>query len=527
MKILLVYPPVTLHRNDANPSSKSALIGLGYIAAMLEKNKYDVKILDCIPNSDYRITINKDYKRSGLSDIDIKKQIIDFDPEIVGVSCMYTSYLHDAHNIAHLSKECDKNIFVVFGGSHASTFPNEVMKDNNVDCVVIGEGDYTMPEIADRIDKNQTLSGINGIFHRSNKKIIKENPRDFIINLDELPFPAWHLLDKDILMNESVKSPFPIRPPAGPMITSRGCPGDCYFCSVKKMFGRRWRKRSPNNIVDEIEFLQKEGFREIHFIDDNFSANASRVNKICDEILRRRINIKWTTPTGIAYWTLNEKLLKKMKKSGCYRLTFGIESGDEYTRKVIKKTYSLNKAKEVISYSNKIGLWTAATFILGFPHENKDQIERTINVSKWLGLDFAVFYLLNPQPGTEVYDIFKEQNLFNLDKYLDPNIPDEGKLGSMYGSGVATNNFQREELQGFLSTAYSSFLKYRASRIIKNPFQIIRKVHSTEDFIYLLSMGKVMFGMLNRLISVGKFNNEMVRGTNKSDRYKDAFYSKE
>jgi magnesium-protoporphyrin IX monomethyl ester (oxidative) cyclase len=484
------------------------MLGLGYLAAFLKKEGYEVRILDCIPDSDYKVKIGHNFIRYGFSDELILRRIAEYNPDVVGVTCTYTSYLKDAHNVAKLCKHFKKTMPVIFGGAHTSTFPKEVLKDENVDCVVIGEGELTLLEIVKRIERKEDLTGIPGTAYRVNGKVNLEKLRELIKNLDELPFPAWHLLDKEAIMKEVSKSPYIMRKPNGSMITSRGCPMNCYFCSVRKTWGRTWRGRSPKNVVDEMEFLKSIGFREIHFIDDNCSISRKRLEEICKEIIRRKLDVKWTTPTGIAIWTLDEKLLDIMKRSGCYRLTFGIESGDEKTRKIIRKAGSLSHAKRVITYANKIGMWTAATFIIGFPHETRKEIEKTISVAKWLNLDLAIFYLLIPQPGADVYEIFKQQGLLNLDQYLDPNNPDENaQLGRIYCSGVATKNFTKLELQELLNYAYKSFYRHKFLSLIKNPSQIIRKIHSFEDLKYLSTLTMTVLTMLVNFLTQRQFSN--------------------
>lgn len=404
MKVLLIYPPLTLHKLDVSSPAKGTLIGLGYIAAVLQKKGHEVRILDCLVSSYDKHDVDENFIRSGLSDKQITENIKAFNPDVVGVSSMFTSYFKNAHNIARLAKDFNKDILVVFGGAHSSTFPQSIMKDNNVDVVVIGEGENTVCELLDRYKEKKIFSGIKGIMHRLDGKIVHEAPRDFIQNLDEIPFPAWELLEKDleVVKKESRKNKFCMRQPVGYILTSRGCPNDCYFCSVKLIWARKWRARTAQNIVDEIEFLKnKYGYREFHFVDDNSSVSKIRMHEICDELTKRKLNVKLATPTGIAIGTLDKEILTKMKKAGFYRLCFGIESGDPDSQQIIKKRVNLNKAKDVIKQANRLGFWTSATFIMGFPHDTIKQIKATIDFAKNSNMDFAIFYLLTPQPGTE------------------------------------------------------------------------------------------------------------------------------
>jgi magnesium-protoporphyrin IX monomethyl ester (oxidative) cyclase len=509
MKILLIYPPITLHKLDASQPVKSVVIGLAYIGGVLQKASYKVRILDCLVSSQYFQQIDSNFRRYGLSDTEILEEIESFEPDVVGISCMFTSYFKDAHNIARLVKDYNKNILVIFGGAHASTFPEAVMKDNNVDITIIGEGEITICEVLDCYSNKKSFDGVKGIMHRLNGKVKKEEPRDFINNLDDIPFPAWELLENDLetINNENKKNKFLMRKPLGFILTSRGCPRECYFCSVKLIWSRRWRMRSAKNVVNEIEFLKnKYGYREFHFVDDNCSVSKQRMRQICNELMRRKLNVKLATPTGIAINTLDKEILSKMKRVGFYRLCFGIESGDASTQKIIKKMVILEEAKKVIAYANKLGFWTSATFIIGFPHETMKEIEASINFAQKSNLDFAIFYLLIPQPATEVYKIFKEQGLIDLDKYIDPNSCDWYKISITYSNGFKTSLFSNEDLQGILSMAYKKFLKYKLFSL-RTYINVIRKIRSIEDLKYTFQLISIPIGMfLNMIYGKGLSN---------------------
>ncbi|MBM3255628.1 MAG: radical SAM protein, partial [Candidatus Omnitrophica bacterium] len=485
--------------------------------AVLQKKGHEVRILDCLIRSSDRRPIDQNFVRSGLSDSEIFKQVTLFKPDMVGISCMFTSYFKNAHDIARIIKGYDKDILVVFGGAHASTFPELVMKDENVDAVVVGEGEVTICEMLERHSLKKDFSGVKGLLHRASGVVKREEPREFIQNLDELPFPAWGLLEKDleIIKQESRKSKFLMRQPLGRILTSRGCPNDCYFCSVKLVWARMWRGRSAKNIVDEIEFLKnKHGYREFHFVDDNSSVSKKRMHEICDELLSRKLNIKLATPTGIAVGTLDREILAKMKRAGFYRLCFGIESGDPQTQKIIKKRLDLDKARSVIAEANKLGFWTSGTFIIGFPHETMKEIRNTIDFAKTSNMDFVVIYLLTPQPGTEVYNIFKQQGLINLDVYMDPHSEDWYKISITYCNGFKSTNFSNKELQNILSGAYKEFIIYKLFSL-QTYINIIRKIHSLEDLRYMFGLMTIPMRMLFKIILGKSLSNISLISKNK------------
>ncbi|MBU1122656.1 MAG: radical SAM protein [Candidatus Omnitrophica bacterium] len=427
---------------------------------------------------------------------------------------MFTPYFKDAHNIAKIVKEHNKNTLVVFGGAHASTFTDKVMADSNVDVVVVGEGEVTIREVLKRYKEKRYFEGVKGIVHRVNGIIKKETSQEPIQNLDEISFPAWDLLERDmeVVRQEQIKNKFLMRKPVGAILTSRGCPKECYFCSVKLMWGRKWRMRSARNVVDEIEFLKKKyGYREFHFVDDNSSVSKARMHEICDELLKRKLNVKVATPTGIAIETLDKEILSKMKKAGFYRLCFGIESGSPDSQKIIKKRVDLDRAKKVIAQANALGFWTAATFIVGFPHDTKKEIEATIAFIKTANLDFIICYLLVPQIGTEVYNILKQQGLIDLDKYVDVYSADWHKISLMYNHGFKTLAFSNEDLQNMLSQIYKAYLFYKIFSL-RTYINLLRKIKSFEDFVYMAKLLSLPAKMVTKMVFGDKLSNTTMQG---------------
>jgi len=481
MKVLLLHSFLTVSQDD--PTGISPVLGLAYIASHLEKNGVEVKIIDAAAEGiNNKIQIGNKI-RFGLSEEEIKKRIKGFSPDIIGITCISTPHSSDAHEAARIVKEVDPHILVVMGGAHPSSNPWDVLKDKHVDIVVRGEGEITFLEIIKKFEKGEKLDNILGTFIRKDNKIIENLPRPYIKNIDSLDFPARDLLPMEAYFEEDRKnSQYEMRDRVTSMITSRGCPGNCIYCSVKVIWGRLWRGRSPKNVVDEIESLIKNyKVNGISFLDDSISVDASRLEKICDEIIKRKLDIKWTTPNGIAIWLLDKKIIDKMKKSGCYRLTFGLESGNkEILNNFIGKYYDYQKARELISYCSKIGLWTIGTFIIGFPYETKNQIEDTINYAISTDLDFAVFYIANPRKGTAMYEIYKKEGL----------LPKEGDTSII--RGTKTKNFSHEELISLQSEAFNRFLKSRLKKIWK----IFSKIKSPEDLLYTLKLGKNYFNIL-------------------------------
>ena len=481
MKILLINPPLTGSIGSGILSVKTPL-GLAYIASYLEKYGYNPEILDCMAYYEEIKKVGDEY-RVGLNEKAICKKIKEVKPELVGLSCSYTSYEKDSFDIADLVKKIDKRIVVVAGGAHSSANPHQILKNKNIDMVVIGEGEETFLDIVRNLKNKAKLRNIKGTAVMNAKRIRINKLRKFIENLDEIPFPARHLLPMERYLKHPENSISSMRKPTTEIISSRGCPFNCIFCSIKTVWGNKWRGRSAKNVVDEIEFMYKKyGVREFRFFDDNLTWDKKRIIEICNEIIKRKLDIKWDTPNGVAISTLDYEVLKKMKQSGYYRIVMGIESGSLDTLKFIRKPHKLEKAEEIIKICNKLGIWTWSTFVIGFPYEKKEDIEKTINFAKKSGLNFATFYIAQPYAGTEMYEIYKKENL------LESGI---NKHSSVIDTQYNTLNFKAEELRKLHKKAYNDFIKHKIISYL-NPItfykEFLNRIKTLEDLFFVARM---------------------------------------
>jgi len=297
MRILLFYPPMTIRGDDPTTPGIVAPLGLANIAAYVEREGYDVVICDALAEGSNILKRGKNYLRVGLSEEAVAEKIDCYKPDIVGISAMFTAFAPDAHDLAKIVKEVSPKTLVVFGGAHASVLPQGVLADKNVDLVVVGEGEETFLEVIRRFKKKKSLDNILGIaVRKKNGKIFINSPRPFIKDLDSLPFPARHLLPMDLYLRspeEIEEASYVMRFPFADIVSSRGCPNNCIYCAVPKIWGRTWRPFSAERVLSEMEFLVKRyGVREIHFLDDNISVSKMRLEKICDVIIKRKLDIK-------------------------------------------------------------------------------------------------------------------------------------------------------------------------------------------------------------------------------------------
>ncbi|MFH1249397.1 MAG: radical SAM protein [archaeon] len=431
-------------------------LGITYIAATLRKNNIEVKILDSA-------ALNLEY-------IQIKNYVESFNPDVVGITAS-TNTIELAYDISKTIKKPE--ITIVVGGPHTSILPEQTLKEcPQIDIAVRGEGEYALLEIA----QNKKLDKIKGIVYRKGKKIIRNKDRKLIENLDELPFPARDLLPLNKYESVGIR-----RYPFATMITSRGCPYSCNFCVNYTVLGKRFRYRSVENIISEIdELVNKYGIKEIDIIDDNFTVLPERAEKICDELIKRKYNLIWKMGNGIRADRVNETLLKKMKQAGCYLVAFGIESGNEEVLKRINKGETLNQIKDAIKWAKKYHLETEGFFILGNLGDNKKTMQDTINFAKELDLDIAQFQVFIPIPGSSYERIIKKEGKIFAKSWQDYNA--FGK--PIFEHGELTPKLMQE----MQKKAYSQYY-FRPKMIIRK----ILEIRSPKQFI---AYAKAAMGLL-------------------------------
>jgi radical SAM superfamily enzyme YgiQ (UPF0313 family) len=383
MKIALVRPNYYTHL--ITPP-----LGLGYLAAYLKQAGFSAEIIDGL--------------NRGLGAAEITRLCAGAD--LVGINC-YSAYYPQVIQLGRALKQAGK--VVVIGGPHPTFLPEETLRETGADYIVLGEGEETLKELACALDNRLPIEKIPGLFSSGSGSA----KRDFITDLDCLPFPDWQQIDPRVY-KKAPHSGVVRRFPVAPITSSRGCPYSCSFCASPQFWQRKIRFRSARNVVDEIEFLAKRfRVREIHFEDDNLTLKREHVANICEEILRRGIKVSWATPNGIRADTLDVELMNLMKRSGCYQLAFGIESADEGILKHAGKEAGLEAMERAIRIARKAGIMTQGFFIFGLPGETPQTIRSTIKYARDSLLDKAQFLLLDIFPGSRLWDELAGQ--FNPD----------------------------------------------------------------------------------------------------------------
>jgi radical SAM superfamily enzyme YgiQ (UPF0313 family) len=361
-------------------------LGIMYIASVLKNNGHEVKIVD-----------TRLYKKMP----DFKKIINDFEPQIAGLSAL-TIESEKMHQIAREIKKVNNKIKIIAGGPHPTSYPEDTLKNDAIDFVVSGEGERTIIDLISSL--NNGYHNIPGICYR-NGTIRKTGEREPINNLDELPFPAWDLVDINKYSRRLSMSMVGFRRYMG-IFTSRACPYRCIYCH--KMFGKRFRARSPENVISEIEMLvHNYGINDFEIYDDIFNFNRARTEKIMDLLIEKKLNVHLSFPNGLRTDLLDFALLEKMKKAGVYYISIAVETASERLQKHIKKNLNLKKVNEMINHCAELGIFTRGFFMLGFPTETEEELRKTIKFAIKSKLHTAYFFIVTPFKGTEMGDSIK------------------------------------------------------------------------------------------------------------------------
>lgn len=363
-------------------------LGLGYLASCLKQAGHEVKILDAL--------------RDRLSAEDVVKAVQADQPDLVGMTVL-TLFYQEARSLVKLLKQtCSCKVAI--GGHHVTALPEASLTETTADFAVIGEGEQTIVQLVSELEGSARFEDVKGLAYRRNGSVVRNAPRPFIDNLDDIPFPQWDLIGLDRyppISHGTIHHQFP----NAPIITTRGCPYRCTFCAARRTAGTKLRKRSAGNVVDEMEMLYRDfGIKEFHFEDDNFAFEKQHAYRVCEELLRRDIRVEWSCPNGVRVDTLDDELLAIMKRSGCYMLALGVESASQHILDRVGKKLNIDAVPETVRRMRTHGILSMGFFILGLPGETKITARETIEFAKKTDFDFVKFMHLVPLPGTEIFD---------------------------------------------------------------------------------------------------------------------------
>lgn len=390
-RICLIQPCISRVEACSSPvgdilEGEHVPLGIYYIASYLRENGYETKVIDALALR--------------LTEAEIFNEIDDFSTSFIGISATTVAFPY-AVALARAAKKRFPLLVTIIGGRHVTSDFSHAMSFGNFDFGVVGEGEITTRELLDALIAGKPVSDVKGVVYRNPAGTpVFTGQREYIEDLDILPFPAF-----DLISDISIYKPPPFMRkvlPSLSMISSRGCPGKCTFCACS--LGKKYRKRSAQNIVKEIKHLvQTYHIREIDFLDDNFLLDKERIYQVFDILRAEGVFIYWSCLARIN--SVDYAFLKYLRDNGCWTIAFGIESGDEKILKMIQKGLSLDKASRVIGWCRELGIVTRGFFIIGHPLETVESIDRTINYALSIPLDIIMTSINTPFPGTQQYNI--------------------------------------------------------------------------------------------------------------------------
>lgn len=429
-KILLINPRISdevRYGKFKGVGSYLPPYGLLSIAAVLEQHRHIVKVLDA------------DFK-NGPTLNDLKRAITDFDPHIIGM----TAYSIGRDQVIQTARQIKSfsSALLVVGGPHVICLPEDLAECDAIDLLAFCEGEYAMLDIAQHCLGKKALSQIDGILYRENGRSVKNQSRDYIRDLDTLPYPAFHLLD-----NLHDYKPTPLlykKSPVSTLIFGRGCPYNCIFCG--SIWGKKVRLNSAPYALGLIKKMVRDfGIREIMFYEDSFCVDKGRVSELCDLLIQEDLDIRWTCSANVR--TLDKPLIAKMKDAGCWLISIGIESGNDEVLKFIRKPVRLGEVRKVCQWADEVKIKIRGFFMLGHPIDTKETIRETIDFAKSLPLFTINFCILMLTPGSKVREMADDYGETNYDYGLATGHP--GETLSFVPKGLTSEYLKKMQKRGY------------------------------------------------------------------------------
>ena len=476
MRVSLINPPRIQPKVWGKPNVVPP-IGLAYVAALLEKD-HEVCIIDAPTEGWMNLQENTGTTyRVGLSNRQIARRVKQWSADIVVIEIPFSGWAKAAFEVASAVKEVDEDIVTVLVGLHPSARPENCLENSDIDFVVIGEPEKTVFELVDELNKEAgNFKEIKGIGFLKDGVPVFTSSKPAIEDLDSLPFPARHLLPMEQYFAIVKKNPLrgEIRKPWTLLITSRGCPYNCVFCTHHVVWGKKWRGRSPENVLAELEqVITTYGVQQVDFLDDNMTLDRKRMEQICDLIIDRGLRFEWFTPNGVRADTLDEKLLRKMKRSGCKKIRLAPESGvQRVVNEIIGKNLDLKSVERAVALCKKVGIRVGCFFVIGLIGETKEDIQETINFAyklRHLGAESFIFSIATPVYGTRLHKQAKQRG-FLRECFSDEALAAVEPL-------IETPEFSADDLVklcAFANMVNPTFTRKKLIEAIRNPKKTVK-----------------------------------------------------
>lgn len=474
MRVLLMVAPsrgaLTLESSNdiAQNMGFYPPLGILYVGTYLKNNsQHEVKIVDS--------------ESERLSYRDIEEKIQNYQPDVLGITT-FTNTLRNILDVLKIAKRICPNCITVLGGPHIPLFPSETVAFAEVDYAINGDGEYAFRKLLDVLEKKlpedileEELKKIEGIVFQTSGGKFYNNGYARVKDIDSLPFPDRGFLNKELYFCILGKKRLMTT-----IMSSRGCPFQCTFCNTPD---KLYRYRSPQNVVDEMEYITEMGIEEVFFFDDLFNITAERAIAVCDEILKRKINVKWAfrgRVTGIT-----EEFLKKAKKAGCERIQYGIEKATDASLKKVKKSSTVKDIINAVHLTKKYGMMCVGNFLLFTPGEDEKDAEEIVRFALKLKLDHAEFSVFIPYPGTQIYEEGLKTGFFNKDYWAEYVRNPDPNFQLLWEEKVS-----KERMYYINNRAHKRF--YFRPRIIWNE---LKRISSWEELKRILKGAKIILNL--------------------------------
>ncbi|MCZ6900346.1 MAG: radical SAM protein [Bacteroidetes bacterium] len=466
--ILLINPSYQGSYGAAKASIVNPIhptLGLATIAAVAMQRGHKVKIVDM----SWR---QYDYK-------EIESEIRRTKPDIIGITAT-TPLMNQLRDISVLAKDISEQILVVGGGAHPCALPVETLHESMLDAVFLGEADYSFADVCDGKD----LKDIEGLYYRDFDEIKFTGHRTPIADLDELPFPAWDLYDLEIYKKHMSRL-LAKRPPSTEAEFSRGCVFKCDFCASKITMALGYRKKSPERCAQEVKHMYELGFREFMLADDIFTSDQNWAASVCEAIISLDIDMVWSCTNGIRVESANDHLFGLLRKAGCYRVSFGFESGNDEILKAFGKggAASVEKGSKAVLMARKAGIDVTGFFLLGLSCDTEETMKDTIEFARKLPLDMLKFGITIAFPGTPMFDDYMKKGLIKSYEWDDYHIYTERPL-------FAHEHLDYNTILEYISFAYRRAILTNVAFIFR---RILRGIRTGEFFWDLYYFSKFIF----------------------------------
>ncbi|MCB9746311.1 MAG: B12-binding domain-containing radical SAM protein [Alphaproteobacteria bacterium] len=445
---------------DQQPLSKKAAEKLGIfpslpllgLASWVRQHGYDVKLIDL--------------HAKNLLPAEAQALVREADPHIVGLTAKTLGW-PAVIEIAQMVRAVCPNAIIVLGGPHLSLYPEESLTWPCFDLAVIGDGEETFLEICDRYESGSELTGIPGTVSRSKEGIVRHAPRLLARDIDQYPMSAWDLINLDDYNVLTLLKPF------ATMVTTRGCPWHCGYCS--QVYSEKLRFRSPELVVDEMEFLQKTyGVREIVMFDETFTIGKKRMRRFSEEVQRRGLKVKFNIRARVD--TVDRETLSLLKAAGLRSIHMGVEAGTDRVLKIMNKQITREQTRHAFRLAREVGIETRGYFMIGYYDATPEDIEETINFAASIGLDWASFSVATALPGTDLYTVAQERGYVQGDFWREYTVNGGGLLPQL-----ETETFTAEQLRAYRTKAYLKF--YMRPDLIRRKFS---RAEGREELLEML-----------------------------------------